>query len=287
MKSDSLVLSIDFEDWYQGLTSTAKRRHLWNELDPCLEKGAMWLLEQLAARNIQATFFVVGRVAEHYPDIVRELVAQGHEIGLHGYAHEKVFEMTEAEFESDVEKTLESLTRITSSQPIGYRAPWFSISEKTPWFWTVLAKCGMRYDSSVFPIKNMLYGLPDANPVPYVVETKYGKIKEFPITTVKLAGRGIPFSGGFYFRILPYRVIQYMTDKTVDKAIPLISYFHPWEFVPDHQRPKCVTLRERLSHYGGLHNNRQKFLRFLNNYSFVSFRLLCQNENTDKQYRSV
>lgn len=285
IKLDSLILSIDFEDWYQGLTSTADRCHLWNGLEPCLGKGAMWLLEQLAARHIRATFFVVGSVAEQYPDIVRQIVVQGHEIGLHGYAHERVFEMSEAEFERDVQKNLEILVKITGTHPIGYRAPWFSISKKSPWFWTILAKCGMKYDSSVFPIKNVLYGLPDANPIPHVVETKYGEIKEFPITTVKLVGTRIPFSGGFYFRILPYRVIRYMTDKTISKGIPVISYFHPWEFVPDHQRPGCVTLRERLSHYGGLRNNRKKFLQFLSSYSFVPFIRMSQNENSDEQYR--
>lgn len=272
-----ILLSIDLEEWFQGLTSTAAKPEIWPKLRPCLSEGAQWLLDVFDSANVQATFFVVGLLAEQYPSLMCDITRRGHELALHGYRHESVSSMSRLAFRRDTEKLIALLADITGEVPIGYRAPWFSITRETTWFWEELARCGVHYDSSIFPIRNPLYGLPDANPLPYLVETQYGNVSEYPITTFPLGKLNVPFSGGFYFRMLPSIFLMRLFRNVARKGLPVVTYFHPWEFVPDHHRPGCVTRREKLSHYTGLTGNRKKLLRLLQCGPITNFRNLMNS----------
>jgi polysaccharide deacetylase family protein (PEP-CTERM system associated) len=262
-------LTVDFEEWYQGLTSTSSLVNEWNSFEKRIEVGSSWLLENLSEAGVKATFFIVGKVAEERPELVRRISEEGHEIGIHGCYHQRISTMSREEFFQDLEKNIVLVEQACGERPVGFRAPYFSFSEKTDWAWEVFGQLGILFDSSIFPIKNPLYGMPGANREPYDVQTKYGSVREFPMTTVRVAGVNLPFSGGFYFRTLPYLVVRNITRFLNTKEKSAIFYFHPWEFDPDHPKPKSLTLRERLSHYGGLSRTRGKFQRLLGDFNFA------------------
>jgi len=233
-----------------------------------MEVGASWLLKTLSDSGVKATFFIVGKVAQEHPEMVRKILEEKHEIGLHGSYHQSISTMSREEFCKDLADNIGVVELACGKSPIGFRAPYFSFNERTNWAWEVLAQMGILYDSSIFPINNPLYGMPQAKREPYEVPTKYGSVWEFPMTTIRLAGVNLPFSGGFYFRTLPYVIVRNLTSYLNSKGNPVIFYFHPWEFDPDHPKPESITLRERLSHYGGLKGARRKFERLLTDFHF-------------------
>lgn len=261
-------LTIDYEEWYQGLTSTSARQNMWPEYEDRLVQQTKWLLDALRANNARATFFIIGQTARDNPDLIKQIANEGHEIGLHGDLHQKVREMTRAQFHADLDENYKAVVTACGVPPVGYRAAYAAISKDMDWLWEELGAKGLKYDASVYPFKTPLYGMPDAPRDPYVVETPHGKIAEFPLSTVRLLGMNLPFSGGFYFRVLPYLISSAITRAKNKKRAPVIFYFHPWEFDPGHPIPACVTPRERLSHYGFLRNNEKKFLRLLKDFKF-------------------
>jgi len=262
-------LTIDFEEWYQGLTSTSTRILDWNSFEKRIQVASSWLLKTLGEAKVKATFFIVGKVARENPEIVRKIFEEQHEIGLHGYYHQNISTMNREEFRKDLAENIIFIEQACGKRPVGFRAPYFSFGEKTNWAWEVLAQLGILYDSSIFPVSTPLYGMPKAKREPHEVSTKYGTVWEFPMTTVRMAGVNLPFSGGFYFRTLPYVLVRGLTSHLNSSGRPVIFYFHPWEFDPDHPRPESVTLRERLSHYGGLRGARKKFERLLGDFDFA------------------
>ncbi len=262
-------LTIDFEDWYQGLTSTSTNLDKWDDYEKRLEIGAGWLLATLEAHAAKATFFIVGQVAREHPHLVCRIVEKGHRLALHGNKHQLIYKMTREEFREDLRNNLEAIKNACGVLPSGYRAPCFSITKQTTWFWEELAAYGLNFDSSVFPISNPLYGLADAPRMPHIISTVSGPVQEFPVSTVRLLGVNLPFSGGFYFRALPYRLIKELTLNLNKDGTPVVFYFHPWEFDPDQPVSPTTTLRERLSHYGRLRATRPKFLKLLKDFKFV------------------
>jgi len=264
----SNAITIDFEDWYQGLTSTSQRPQDWPAFERRIQNAGTWLLKKLAQHGVRATFFIVGEVAREHPDLVRAIAAQGHAIGMHGDMHRRVDSMSRAEFAADIRANIAAIQKASGVVPRSFRAPCFSISKDTPWVWEELAAAGVRVDSSVFPVRSLLYGMPEAPRQPYVVETRYGPVTEVPVTTVPMMGSNLPFSGGFYFRALPYRAVALATRRLNARGQGVVFYFHPWEFDPDHPRPESVTRREALSHYGFLAPAAEKFSQLLNQFRF-------------------
>jgi polysaccharide deacetylase family protein (PEP-CTERM system associated) len=262
-------LTIDFEDWFQGLTSTQNRRELWPDFQSCIENTGHWLLDTLKTSRVPATFFIVGQVARDHPELVARIAADGHEIGLHGDLHRRVDRLTRTEFVADLQANIAAIESTGASRPTAFRAPCFSIGPGTPWVWEALAANGVTLDSSVFPIQGLIYGQPDAPRQRYRVETPSGPVTEHPVSTVRLFGQNLPFSGGFYFRALPYALIALATKQLNASGEGVMFYFHPWEFAPAHQRPPRVTGRERLSHYGFLAGARSKFARLLADFPFA------------------
>jgi len=188
------AFTVDLEDWFQGLTSTNSRPSTWGLLEARLEKNALRLLALLDEYGVRATFFVLGHVAKHYPDLIRQIDAAGHEIGVHGFWHRMVHRMDPQQFAQELDSALEMLTPLASRPILGHRAPYFSINGRSLWALDVLRQKGLCYDSSFFPTRNMLYGYPESPRYPHIIESR--ELVEFPVSTVRWGGLNLPIAGG-------------------------------------------------------------------------------------------
>ena len=260
------ALTIDLEDWYQGLTSTCQRVDRWPSYEDRVVESTHRLLDILAQAGVKATFFVLGYVADQFPELIRQVADAGHEIGLHSYHHQQVYRITPDEFRADVAQGREAVEKASRRQVVGYRAPMFSINCSALWALEVLREMGFRYDSSVFPTRNMLYGFPHAPRFPYR-PFENGTFVEFPLSTVRILGINWPVAGGFYLRLLPYPILRYGLQRINRGGNPAIIYLHPWDLDTDQPRPN-PTLRERFTHYYNLRRTEAKLKALLRDFHF-------------------
>ena len=236
-------ISVDVEDWYQS-TIDAKA-----PLSDRFEHSTVKVLETLASHEVRGTFFVLGLAAEKARGVVKKIAQAGHEVQSHGYSHVEVFKMTEAEFRDDVLRAKGLLEDLLGAEVYGFRAPSFSIDERTPWALDVLAETGHRYDSSVFPIKMARYGIAGYPPEPRIIATPRGRrLVEAPIACVDWMGKRWPVGGGGYFRLLPYWVIRKAFQRLDRVGRPGVVYFHPYEYDPSElgAYKNSVSLKQRL-----------------------------------------
>ena len=234
--SDS-IFSIDVEDWFNlSGTGAEPPPSEWDGLESRLERNFHGLLELLAEGNATATCFVVGYFAKRFPQLVREAVAAGHEIASHGYFHRLIYQMSAVEFCKDARAARELLEDLSGRPVRGFRAPAFSVTERTPWFFDKLVEAGYRYDSSVFPAPHQTGGLATGAFAPYTAKTHVGAIEEFPITAVRVFGKPMCFFGGGYLRLFPYSVIRAMGRRALGEGRPVIFYVHPREIDPAQPR---------------------------------------------------
>lgn len=242
------ALTIDVEDYFQvSAFAPYIPRHDWERRECRVERNVGRILELLAAHRTQATFFTLGWVAERYPQLVRAIVAGGHELASHGYGHERASDLDAAAFGEDVVRAKRVLEDIGGVVVQGYRAPSFSIGEKNLWAFDTLAAAGYRYSSSIYPIRHDHYGMPDAPR--FAHEVRPGLI-EIPVTTMRLMNRNLPSSGGGYFRLLPYSVSRWMLRRVnrQDRQAA-IFYFHPWEIDAGQPRVPGIDSKTRFRHY--------------------------------------
>ena len=218
------ALTIDFEDWAQSTIGTGM------PITRRMVHSTRRLLDLLDGSSVRATFFVLGRAAERFADLVREVQQRGHEIASHGYGHELVFDITPERFREDIRRSADQLEQITGRRPLGYRAPAFSITGKSLWAAPILAEEGFRYDSSVFPIAGPRYGIPDAPRFPY--RWPDCDLMEFPLSTARFAGRNWPICGGGYLRLLPVALVQNAIRGINAHGRPAVVYIHPYELDP-------------------------------------------------------
>jgi polysaccharide deacetylase family protein (PEP-CTERM system associated) len=221
------ALTIDVEDYFQvSAFAPFVPRAEWQTRECRVERNVQRLLALLAETNTKATFFTLGWIAERYPALVREIVAQGHELGSHGYGHERASDQTEGAFFSDVHLAKVILEDLSGQEVKGYRAPSFSIGADNLWAFDCLERAGYRYSSSIYPIHHDHYGMPDAPRFAH----KVNGLTEVPATTLRMGGRNWPASGGGYFRLMPYAMSRWMLRHVnrVDKR-SAVFYFHPWE----------------------------------------------------------
>lgn len=257
------ALTIDFEDWYQGLEIPCQE---WPGFEDRIVPVGRRLLEVLADAGARATFFVLGYVADRHPELVREIAAAGHEIGTHGYSHTLVYELTPEQFREDVSRSVALLEGLTGRRVLGHRAPFFSITRKSLWALDVLAELGLRYDSSIFPVRNYRYGIPDAPRWPHPVAG--GALQEFPVSTWALGGRKLPVAGGAYFRIFPYALTRTAFRSINAEGRAAVFYLHPWEIDPEQPR---IPLPRRigLTHYANLKATEGRLRRLLRDFQFA------------------
>lgn len=262
------AFTVDLEEWFQGLTSTNPCVERWPQLESRVVAATERLLALLSAHCIRATFFVLGYVAERHPRLIERVYEDGHELAVHGYAHRYVTRLSPDAFAREIDRTAAALERITGRQPLGHRAPYFSIHADMDWAYDLLAERGYRYDSSTFPMRSLLYGDARAPAVPHTVG-RAGALIEFPISALEVGGRRLPFAGGFYMRALPYRAVRWAIRRVNRQGLPAILYVHPWELdTGQHYGP--VTPRERVSHYYGRRSLRAKLERLFTDFRFTT-----------------
>jgi polysaccharide deacetylase family protein (PEP-CTERM system associated) len=274
------IFSIDVEDWFNlSGTGAEPPPSEWDRLESRLERNFRALLALLAERNATATCFVVGYFAKRFPQLVREAVAAGHEIASHGYFHRLIYQMSSVEFSKDARAARELLEDISGRPVRGFRAPAFSVTERTPWFFDKLLEAGYSYDSSVFPAPHQTGGLANGKFAPYIARARAGAIEEFPITAVRVFGKPMCFFGGGYLRLFPYPVIRAMGRRALDEGRPVIFYVHPREIDP--QQPRmALSRRRRFTCYVNLESTRPKIKRILRDFQVTSFERYMAERNT-------
>lgn len=262
------AMTVDVEDYFQV---SAFERHIdrtdWDRLPCRVERNSDQLLTVLAEHRVRATFFVLGWIAERYPDLVRRMAQAGHEVASHGYSHVRATQQTPEEFREDAARTKRILEDTTGLAVAGYRAASFSIGAGNLWALDVLADVGYRYSSSIYPVRHDLYGMPEAPR--FAFRHRDTGILEVPLTTVRVFGQNLPSSGGGYFRLLPYRVSRWALRRVnrVDGR-PGVFYCHPWEFDPGQPRQHGIGLKARFRHYTNLHRMPARFRRLLADFSW-------------------
>jgi len=242
------AFSIDVEDYFQvGAFAKIILPKDWDKWTPRVLENTERMLDILAdaPQPIKATFFILGWVAERFPKLVPEIVRQEHEIASHGYGHQLVYTLTENEFRDDVRKTRKMLQDQSGQPVLGYRAPVFSIVQRTPWAHRILVEEGYTYDSSVFPIHHDLHGNPHARRGIHTIQTESGEIVEFPPAVITRFGKNIPLGGGGYFRFFPYFVTARWLKEINQQGRPFVFYVHPWEIDPGQPRIPGAPLKSR------------------------------------------
>jgi polysaccharide deacetylase family protein (PEP-CTERM system associated) len=269
------AFTIDLEDWFcsHNLQSAVSYDD-WDRLESRVVSTTHHVLELLDDFNVEATFFVLGWVADRFPDLISEINDRKHEIGTHGYAHRLITQMSPESFSEDLRRSIEVIQNITSKPVHGFRAPAFSIVHSTAWAVPVMKSLGITYDSSVYPIScHPDYGITDAPLTPYYHPQG---IREIPLSCVEFGSYRIPSSGGAYFRMLPYPIYRSLINRLHRQGRPLIFYLHPWELDP--KIPKLrLTSFAKFRHYTNLQFAKQKLVRLLTDFDFTSIRKLYTN----------
>ena len=242
------ALTIDVEDYFQvSAMAPYIRRSEWDTRECRVERNVDRILALLARHDTQATFFTLGWIAERYPQLVRAIVDQGHELASHGYGHQRVSDLSPEEFQQDIDRAKKLLEDLAGHEVKGYRAPSFSIGERNLWALDVLASSGYRYSSSIYPIAHDHYGMPDSPRFAYRMASG---LLEIPVTTVRLGNRNLPSSGGGYFRLLPYRLSRWMIRRVNrHDGQSAVFYFHPWEIDTEQPRIPGIDVKTRFRHY--------------------------------------
>jgi polysaccharide deacetylase family protein (PEP-CTERM system associated) len=257
------AMTVDVEDYFHvAALSQRVRREDWDRLPARVERNVDAVLAMFADFDVRATFFTLGWVAERFPSVIHRIVDGGHELASHGCEHARVDSQTPEAFRADVSRARKLLEDIGGRPVRGYRAATFSISERTPWAFEILAEAGYGYSSSIYPLAHDLYGMPTAprflyRPVPDA------EFVEVPVTTVEILGQRRPCGGGGFFRLLPYTWSRWALRRVhaTDRQ-PAVFYFHPWEIDPDQPRIGGLSFRSRFRHYTNLQRMEAK-LRLL------------------------
>ena len=272
-------LSVDVEDWFQvGAFEGVIDRANWDGLSDRVERNVAVILDMFAAAEVKATFFTLGWVAQRHGPLMRQIVDAGHELASHGWDHERVFRLDRHSFARDLERSRKVLEDASGQRITGYRAPSFSIDQRTPWAYMALAEQGYDYSSSVAPINHDHYGWRDAprfafKPLPW------SDLIEIPVTTAHFAGRRLAAGGGGFFRVLPYGFSRWaIRQVNREEQRPAVFYFHPWEIDPEQPRVTGASLRSRVRHYTNLGVMADKLDQLIREFAWGRMDLLAHRE---------
>lgn len=273
------ALSVDVEDYYHVEAFADRiRPETWSQYPSRVVNNTRRVLDLFQELGVRATFFVLGYVAEREPALVREILAGGHEVGCHSHWHRRVVTLTPKEFREDLRLARAAIEDAGGEKVFGFRAPTFSIVEKSMWAIEILAQEEFLYDSSVFPIRHDLYGIPSAPRFPFRWLTRDGEpLFEIPPLTVRVWGRNLPAGGGGYLRILPMWYTRWALRRVRQReGRPAVIYFHPWELDPDQPRLPA-SLKSKLRHYSNLGSMERHLRELLKDGSFVSLKTFLEN----------
>jgi len=265
------ALTVDVEDYFQ-VAAFAQQidRADWDSIPLRVERNTQRLLDLFAERDVRATFFVLGWIAEHCPGLVRAIAERGHEIACHGYAHQLVYEQMPAVFREETYRAKACLEEQAQRPVSGYRAASYSITRRSLWGLDILGELGFAYDSSIFPVRHDRYGIPGSPRFPYRLDLQNGaSLIEFPPSTTRLGGFRLPVAGGGYFRLYPYALSRFgLTRINREERKPFIFYLHPWEI--DAQQPRIrAGAISRFRHYTNLSRCSERLIRLLDDFRFA------------------
>jgi polysaccharide deacetylase family protein (PEP-CTERM system associated) len=260
------VLTIDIEDWFHCLEPNPL---LWGNFERRIEISTDRLLDLLKKRNSSASFFVLGEVAEKHPELISRIAKTGHEIGTHGMYHSIIYKQTAAEFREDLRKSINLLESITQVPVRSYRAPYFSITKNSLWALEILKEEGITIDSSIFPIINHRYGIPNWKRTPHQI---LPNLWEWPVSTLPTPIGNLPFSGGVYLRFLHWRLAYMGLQILKMRNEPALFYIHPWEIDADQPRIKTKSQFLNMRHYWGLNSTYQKLDKLLMRGNFTTLK---------------
>ncbi|WIM06134.1 MAG: polysaccharide deacetylase family protein [Candidatus Nitricoxidivorans perseverans] len=268
------ILTFDIEDWFHLLDNeSTKTEAAWGDFSSRLECNTDRILDLLSETGARATFFCLGWVAQKYPHVIQKIHAAGYEIGSHSYAHQLAYEQTEAEFRTDLERVKKTLEDLTGNQVRAHRAPGFSFTRENTCVFSVMAELGIEHDSSIFPARRAHGGFDGfGEGRPTVIEHDGHEIRELPINVSPLLGQRIVFSGGGYFRLLPYSAIRYFTKR----SSYVMTYFHPRDFDPDQPRVPGLSPARVFRSYYGLAGSLAKLRRFIGEFPVVDIAMANQ-----------
>jgi len=271
------ILTFDIEDWFHILDNKkTKSSSDWSKFDSRIRIGMDLVYDILEKTEKSATFFVVGWMAEKYPEIIREISDRGFEIGSHTHLHQLAYDQDRETFYNDVEKSIKTLEDCSGKKVSSFRAPGFSITKNNKWAFEVLHELGITKDSSVFPASRAHGGLPSYNAaIPSIIDYNGIKLKEFPINTHSIFGKPFIFSGGGYFRILPYKIIENWTLQ----SNYVMTYFHPRDFDIHQPIVPGLSLPRRFKSYVGIKNCKPKLERWLSSFDFIDLNQADQEIN--------
>ncbi|HET7205194.1 MAG TPA: XrtA system polysaccharide deacetylase [Terriglobales bacterium] len=282
-------LSVDVEDYFQ-VEAFAHRvpRSQWQAFPSRVRQNTERVLRLLERSRCRATFFILGWVAEREPALVREVARAGHEVACHSHLHRRVHSLTPAEFRDDVKRARDVIEDAAGVAVVGFRAPTFSITRKSLWALEILAELGFTYDSSIFPVRHDLYGIPDAPRGIHQRQLPSGNsIWEFPPSTVRLAGQNLPMAGGGYLRVLPMSFTRWAIRRIHRRdRQPVMVYFHPWELDPGQPRLQAGW-RSRFRHYTGLRAMESRLEELLGNGRFQPLLGLLSQVQQPAMYAQV
>jgi peptidoglycan-N-acetylglucosamine deacetylase len=262
------ILTFDIEDWFHILDNeSTKFVKQWSNFNSRIQLGMDLIFDILETSEKSATFFVVGWMAEKYPEIIREISDRGFEIASHTHLHQLAYEQDRKTFYRDVERSIKTLEDCTGKKVSSFRAPGFSITENNKWAFEDLHKLGITKDSSVFPAGRAHGGMPSFNiALPSIIDYNGIKLKEFPINTHTILGKPFIFSGGGYFRLLPYKTIKHWTIQ----SNYVMTYFHPRDFDREQPIVPGLSLSRRFKSYVGINNCKHKLERWLSDFEFIN-----------------
>ena len=265
------ALTVDVEDYFHTEAMSAiVPREDWDGMPSRVEANTRRLFDLLAKHNVRATMFFLGWVAERFPQLVREAVERGHEIGCHSYWHRAIFRLTPEEFREDTHRAKSVIEQAGGVAVRGYRAPSFSLVPGTEWAAQVLVKEGFTYDSSVNPVRHDFYSNANAPRTPHRIAD--GALLELPIATVRIVGNNLPIGGGGYLRMLPFAYVRWGLKRlNGTEARPGVIYLHPWELDPGQPRLSARG-KSSLRQYSGLKEFESRLIRLLNSFVFAPIR---------------
>lgn len=266
-----IILSFDVEEHQriEAAAGLACPPALQTDYGRRMESCTRWLLDELAYLDIRATFFVVGETARDHPDLIRAMHRAGHEVASHSWDHRRVHRLPPDEFREDVRRSKETIENLTGEAVAGYRAPTFSVTRQTAWAIDVLAELGLRYDSSIYPVRHDRYGIPDAPRAPFRARGHEHSLLEIPPATLRVCDVNVPVGGGGYFRLLPLWLMEWAFAQVRRRCRPPVTmlYFHPWEFDPDQPRLPLRRL-SRFRTYVGTGRSRGRLKALLSRHHF-------------------
>ena len=261
------ALSFDVEDYFhvsnfESIVSFDD----WGKFESRVENNTRKILDVLDEAKVTATFFVLGWVAENFPKLVRQIADAKHEVGTHSYRHRLIYTLDPKEFRADLRRSIDLVEQSSGQKVLGHRAPSFSVTEQSLWAIDVMQEEGLRYDSSVFPIRHHRYGIPGAPRAPYEIRSGFW---EFPMATAKLGKSNVPVAGGGYFRLYPYAVTRWGMQQMNADRLPAMVYLHPWEFDPEQPRLPA-SMQARFRHYNNLGKTAGRLRRLCQEFPFTT-----------------